>query len=210
MSGVKRLVIAITGASGALLGVEALRRASSRDDLETHLVVSRAGLQTLHHETDLSYRDIAALADVVHKQDDLASPLASGSFPVHGMIVAPCSVTTLSAVANSYDANLIVRAADVTLKERRPLVLLLRETPFHLGHIRLMEQATLSGAIVMPPVPAFYLRPTTVADVVTQTVGRAFDLVGIELDETERWQGLPDKRGTSDGAGEPSRDGTPR
>lgn len=195
----KRVVIAITGASGALLGVEALRRANAHPDLETHLIVSRAGLQTLHHETDMGFRDLVGLADEVHKQDDLASVLASGSYRVHGMIVAPCSITTLSAIANSYDANLVVRTADVMLKERRPLVLLLRETPFHLGHIRLMEQATQAGAIIMPPVPAFYLRPKTVDEIIAQTVGRAFDAIGIELDDTARWQGLPGKGGTTDG-----------
>jgi 4-hydroxy-3-polyprenylbenzoate decarboxylase len=191
---VKRVVIAMTGASGALLGVQALRLAGERPDIETHLIVSRAGLQTLHHETDLTYKDLSALADVVHKQDDLASPLASGSFRTDAMIVAPCSVTTLSAIANCYDTNLVVRAADVMLKERRPLVLLFRETPLHLGHIRLMEQATLSGAIVMPPLPAFYLRPVTVDEVVAQTVGRAFDVAGIPMENTARWDGLPSRR----------------
>lgn len=193
----RRLVVAITGASGALLGVEALRRAAEVDDIETHVIVTGSGLQTLHQETDYTFADIRDLADRVHKNHDLASELASGSFPVDAMIVAPCSVTTLSSIANSYDANLVVRAADVMLKERRPLVLLFRETPFHLGHIRLMEQATLNGAIVMPPMPAFYLKPTTVEEIVEQTVGRAFDLARMPLEHTRRWSGLDTPRRNS-------------
>ncbi len=186
----RRLVVAISGASGALLGVEALRRAAEIDDIETHAIVTGSGLQTLHQETDLTFADIRSLADHVHKNNDLASELSSGSFRVDGMLVAPCSVTTLSSIANSYDANLVVRAADVTLKERRPLVLLFRETPFHLGHIRLMEQATLNGAIVMPPMPAFYLKPQTIDEIVEQTVARAFDLLNMPLGHTRRWAGL--------------------
>lgn len=192
----RRLVVAITGASGASLGVEALRRAAEVDDIETHAIVTGSGLQTLHQETGLGFADVRDLADRVHKNNDLASELASGSFRVDAMIVAPCSVTTLSAIANSYDANLVVRAADVTLKERRPLVLLFRETPFHLGHIRLMEQATLNGAIVMPPMPAFYLQPQSVAEVVEQSVARAFDLARMPLEHTRRWAGPePPRRG---------------
>ena len=191
----KRLVVAITGASGAALGVAALRRAAAVPDLETHLVVTGSGLQTLHEETGLTFGEVQGLADHCHKNHDLAAPLASGSFRCDAMIVAPCSVTTLSAIANSYDVNLVVRAADVMLKERRPLVLLLRETPFHLGHIKLMEQVTMSGVIIMPPMPAFYLHPRTVDDIVQQTVGRAFDLAGIPLDDTQRWQGLPGRKG---------------
>jgi len=194
----RRLVVAITGASGAMLGVEALRRAAEVDDIETHAIVTGSGLQTLHQETDLGFGDIRELADHVHKNNDLASELASGSFQVDAMIVAPCSVTTLSSIANSYDANLVVRAADVTLKERRPLVLLFRETPFHLGHIRLMEQATLNGAIVMPPMPAFYLKPQTVEEIVEQTVGRAFDLARMPLEHTRRWAGLEPPRRESE------------
>ncbi|CAG7608833.1 UbiX family flavin prenyltransferase [Leucobacter soli] len=196
----RRLVVAITGASGALLGVEALRRAAEVDDIETHVIVTGSGLQTLHQETDLTFGDIRELADHVHKNHDLASELASGSFQVDGMLVAPCSVTTLSSIANSYDANLVVRAADVMLKERRPLVLLFRETPFHLGHIRLMEQVTMNGGIVMPPMPAFYLKPRTVEEIVEQTVGRAFDLLRMPLEHTRRWSGLePPRREGADG-----------
>lgn len=190
----RRLVIAISGASGAALGVEALRLASQVDDIETHLIVTGSGLQTLHQETDLTFSDLRDLADVVYKNNDLGAPISSGSFRADAMIVAPCSVTTLSAIANSYDANLTVRAADVMLKERRPLVLLFRETPLHLGHIRLMEAATLNGAIVMPPLPAFYLKPQTVEEIITQTVSRAFDLAGMPLEETHRWSGMPEKR----------------
>ena len=205
----KRLIVAITGASGALLGVEALRRAAAEPGIETHAIVTGAGLETLHEETDLGLADVRSLADHVHKNHDLAAPLASGSFRSDAMIVAPCSVTTLSAIANSYDANLVVRAADVMLKERRPLVLLFRETPLHLGHIRLMEQATVSGAIVMPPMPAFYLRPRTVGDIVVQTVGRAFDLAGMPLDDTHRWNGPPRRRSRDDERARNGRDGDP-
>lgn len=187
----RRLAIAITGASGAALGVRALELAAAEPDIETHLIVTGAGLQTLHEETGRSHAELKQLADVSYKNHDLAAPLASGSFRCDAMLVAPCSVTTMSAIANSYDANLVVRAADVMLKERRRLVLLLRETPLHLGHIRLMEQVTLAGGIVMPPVPAFYLRPQSVAEIVDQTVGRAFDLAGMPLAQTRRWAGLP-------------------
>lgn len=186
----RRLVVAISGASGAALGLEALRKAAEVEDIETHAIVTSAGLQTLHQETDCGIAEVKRLADHLHRNNDLASELASGSFRVDGMLVAPCSVTTLSSIANSYDANLVVRAADVMMKERRPLVLLFRETPFHLGHIRLMEQATMNGAIVMPPMPAFYLRPQRVDEVIEQTVGRAFDLLGMPLDTTKRWSGL--------------------
>jgi 4-hydroxy-3-polyprenylbenzoate decarboxylase len=185
----RRLVIAITGASGALLGIEALRKARSLDDVETHLVITRAGRDTVHTETDLTVRQVEELADHVHPDHDLGSPISSGSFKVDAMLVAPCSVTTLSGIANAYDATLVVRAADVMLKERRPLVLLFRETPFNATHIRLMGQATEAGASVMPPVPAFYLRPQTVDDIVEQTVGRAFDVLGMPLADTQRWTG---------------------
>lgn len=197
----RRLVVAITGASGAALGIEALKRASEVEDIETHLVVTGAGLQTLHQETEYTFADLREIADVTHKNNDLAAELASGSFRVDGMLVAPCSVTTLSSIANSLDANLVVRAADVMLKERRPLVLMFRETPFHLGHIRLMEQATLNGAIIMPPMPAFYLRPESVESIIEQTVGRAFDLLGMELPHTRRWEGIhPERRGKGESA----------
>lgn len=185
----KRLIIALTGASGACYAVRLLEILKPRPDVETHLVVSPAGARTLAHETDLKPADLKGLADVCYSPRDVGAAIASGSFVTDGMIVAPCSVKTLSGIAHSYDEDLIVRAADVCLKERRPVVLLLRETPLHAGHIQLMADATRNGAILMPPVPAFYQRPTTLAEIVDHTVCRALDLVGIRDTHAPRWQG---------------------
>jgi 4-hydroxy-3-polyprenylbenzoate decarboxylase len=160
--------------------------------VETHLVLTRAARATLAHETDLAVADVRERADHVYSEHDLGAAISSGSFPVEGMIVAPCSVKTLSGIANSYDDNLLVRAADVTLKERRPLVLLLRETPLHAGHLRLMAQANEAGATIMPPVPAFYTRPTSLDEMVSQTVGRALDQLKLPHPATARW--APDSR----------------
>ena len=182
-----RIVVAISGASGAAYGIEALRLLRELGTHETHLVVSPAGARTIAEETDFSLRDVEAMADHRHNFRDIGDPLASGSFQVAGMLIAPCSVRTLGAIAVSLGDNLIVRAADVCLKERRRLVLMLRETPFHLGHIELMANVTRYGAIVMPPVPAFYTRPQTVADIVTQTVARSLDVLGIEVAALKRW-----------------------
>ncbi|HIC28332.1 MAG TPA: UbiX family flavin prenyltransferase, partial [Rhodospirillales bacterium] len=165
----KRLIIALTGASGAIYGIRALQALQAADDIETHLVISPSAQCTIAEETDMAVDDIKALADQVHSFKDIGASLSSGSYPTLGMLIAPCSVKTLSGIANCYDDNLIVRAADVCLKERRTVVALLRETPFHLGHIKIMEQATLNGAIIMPPVPAFYHRPTTIDGIVNQT-----------------------------------------
>jgi 4-hydroxy-3-polyprenylbenzoate decarboxylase len=187
----RRLIVAITGATGAALGVAALRLAATLPDVETHAIITPTGLQTLREETGRTLPDIRPLAHNWHRVNDLASPLASGSFEVDAMIVAPCSVKTLSGIATSYDDSLVIRAADVTLKERRPLVLLFRETPLHLGHIRLMEQVTLAGGIIMPPLPAFYLRPASIAEMIDQTVARAFDLARLPLPGTARWTGQP-------------------
>jgi 4-hydroxy-3-polyprenylbenzoate decarboxylase len=182
-----RIVIAISGASGAAYGIEALRLLRELGTHETHLIVSPAGARTIAEETDFTVRDVEAMADHRHNFRDIGDPLASGSFQVAGMMIAPCSVRTLGAIAVSLGDNLIVRAADVCLKERRKLVLMLRETPFHLGHIELMANVTRYGAIVMPPVPTFYTRPQTVADIVTQTVARALDVLGIEVTALKRW-----------------------
>ena len=183
-----RLIVAITGASGAIYGIRALEllRAAGA---ETHLVVSPSGVRTIAEETDRSLDDVQALATHVHGFRDIGASIASGSFPVDGMLVAPCSVKTLSAIAHCGTDELIARAADVQLKERRRVVLLFRETPLHAGHIAIMERATLNGAIVMPPVPAFYHRPATIDDIVTQTVGRALDLFGIDAKAVRRWNG---------------------
>lgn len=186
-----RVIVGISGASGAMYGVRALELLSQLG-AETHLVLTKAARATLAQETDLTAADVRALANHVHSEYDLGAEISSGSFPVNGMLVAPCSVKTLSGIANSYDENLLVRAADVTLKERRPLVLLLRETPLHAGHLRLMTHATDAGAIIMPPVPAFYSRPASLDEMVTQTVGRALDQLRLPHPVTARWG--PDSR----------------
>jgi len=184
----RRLIVAITGASGIVYGVRALQILRAVPDVETHLILSPAAIRTAMDEIDMDADAIRALADVVHGHRDIGAAISSGSFLTAGMLVAPCSVKTLSGIANSYDEELIVRAADVCLKERRRVVLLFRETPLHAGHIALMEQATRAGAIVMPPVPAFYARPRTIQDIVDQTVGRALDLFDINLSLVRRWR----------------------
>lgn len=186
---VRRVVVALTGASGAVYGIRALELLRGLPDVETHLVLTKAARATIGYETDRSVAEVRGLADVVHSDHDLGASISSGSFRTAGMLVAPCSVKTLSGIANSYDDTLVVRAADVALKERRALVLLLRETPLHAGHIRLMAEVTAAGAVVMPPVPAFYTRPVTIDDIVEHTVGRALDAVGIETDSVQRWDG---------------------
>lgn len=184
----RRLVVGITGATGIAYGVRALEMAR-KAGVETHLVVTPAGQQTRAYETDLQARDLAAMADVAYRPADVGAAIASGSFRTDGMLVAPCSIRTLSAIAYAGNDNLLTRAADVTLKERRRLVLMVRETPLTHGHLRAMTAATESGAIVMPPVPAFYLRPESVDDIVDHSVGRALDLLGIEVPDLPRWGG---------------------
>lgn len=187
----KRLIVGLSGASGAIYGVRLLQVLRNVADVETHLVMSQAARQTLSLETDLSLRDVQALADVVHDARDIAASISSGSFKTAGMVILPCSIKTLSGIVNSYTDTLVTRAADVVLKERRPLVLCVRETPLHLGHLRLMTQAAELGAIIMPPVPAFYHRPQTLDDVINQTVNRVLDQFDIDLPEDlfTRWQG---------------------
>ncbi|HGF0770477.1 TPA: UbiX family flavin prenyltransferase [Kluyvera georgiana] len=187
----KRLIIGISGASGAIYGVRMLEVLQSVPDVETHLVTSLAARQTLSLETDLSLREVQALADVVHDARDIAASISSGSFKTAGMAILPCSIKTLSGIVNSYTDGLLTRAADVVLKERRPLVLCVRETPLHLGHLRLMTQAAEIGAVIMPPVPAFYHRPQTLDDVINQTVNRVLDQFDIALpdDLFTRWSG---------------------
>ena len=187
----KRLIVGISGASGAIYGVRLLQVLRNVADVETHLVMSQAARQTLSLETDLTLRDVQALADVVHDARDIAASISSGSFKTAGMVILPCSIKTLSGIVNSYTDTLVTRAADVVLKERRPLVLCVRETPLHLGHLRLMTQAAELGAVIMPPVPAFYHRPQTLDDVINQTVNRVLDQFDIDLPEDlfTRWQG---------------------
>ncbi|EKS6719173.1 3-octaprenyl-4-hydroxybenzoate carboxy-lyase [Enterobacter hormaechei subsp. steigerwaltii] len=187
----KRLIVGISGASGAIYGVRLLQVLRDVAGVETHLVMSQAARQTLSLETDLSLRDVQALADVVHDARDIAASISSGSFKTAGMVILPCSIKTLSGIVNSYTDTLVTRAADVVLKERRPLVLCVRETPLHLGHLRLMTQAAELGAVIMPPIPAFYHRPQTLDDVINQTVNRVLDQFDIDLPEDlfTRWQG---------------------
>lgn len=187
----KRLIVGISGASGAIYGVRLLQVLRDVPDVETHLIMSQAARQTLSLETDLSLRDVQALASVTHDARDIAASISSGSFPTAGMVILPCSIKTLSGIVHSYTDGLLTRAADVVLKERRPLVLCVRETPLHLGHLRLMTQAAEIGAVIMPPVPAFYHRPHTLDDVINQTVNRVLDQFDVALpqDLFTRWQG---------------------
>ena len=182
-----RLVVGITGATGVVYGLRLLEVLKALSVVETHLVITEMGKTTISLETDYSLSDIEKLAHKVYPVRDLAAAISSGSFPSDGMIIAPCSVRTLSAVANCLNDNLLTRAADVTLKERRRLVLLFRETPLHVGHCQLMLDASKMGAIVMPPLPVFSTRPKTVADIVYQTVGRVLDLWGLEMPGLKRW-----------------------
>lgn len=184
-----RLVVGISGASGAIYGARVL---DALKDLgvESHLVVSKAALLTLSQETDLSPAELTAKATVVHKMADVGATIASGSFKTLGMIVAPCSVKTMSEIATGVTSSLLTRAADVTLKERRPLVLMVRETPFHLGHLRTMTALTEMGAIIAPSLPAFYARPASILEMVDQSVGRSLDLFGLDWSAVRRWEGL--------------------
>jgi flavin prenyltransferase len=185
----QRLVVGISGASGVTYGLRVLD-ALRELGVESHLVVTRAALLTLSQETDFTPEDLTGRADVVHKLADVGATIASGSFRTLGMIVAPCSVRTMSEIATGVTSNLLTRAADVVLKERRPLVLMVRETPFHLGHLRTMTALTEMGAIIAPPLPAFYARPKSLEDIVDQSVGRALDLFGLDWSAVRRWDGL--------------------
>jgi len=187
----KRIIVGISGATGAIYGIRLLQILRSVTALETHLVLSPAARRTIVLETAYSVEEVEAMATCVHRSSDIAASISSGSFRSSGMIVAPCSMKTVSGIATSYSDNLLLRAADVMLKDRRPLVLLVRETPMHLGHLRLLVKIAEMGGIVMPPVPAFYHRPTSIQEVVDHTLNRALDLLGLELEQDlfERWQG---------------------
>ena len=185
---VRRLVVGITGASGVILGIRLLE-ALRPSDIETHLIVSPAARATIPQETDWKVSDVLALADVTYNHADIGAGLASGSFATLGMVVIPCSIKTLSAIANAYANDLITRAADVTLKEGRPLLLVVRETPLHRGHLRLLSLAAEAGGIIYPPVPAFYARPQTVEDVINNTVGRVLARLGISNELYKEWKG---------------------
>ncbi|KYP97736.1 3-octaprenyl-4-hydroxybenzoate carboxy-lyase [Sodalis-like endosymbiont of Proechinophthirus fluctus] len=187
----KRLIVGISGASGAVYGVRLLQVLSALPEVETHLVISPAARQTLALETTYSLREVQALADVVHDSRDIAASISSGSFQTLGMVILPCSMKTLSGIVNSYSDGLLTRAADVVLKERRRLVLGVRETPLHLGHLRLMALAAELGAVITPPVPAFYHQPAQVSDIIDQTVNRTLDQFDLVLpqDLFQRWRG---------------------
>jgi 4-hydroxy-3-polyprenylbenzoate decarboxylase len=185
----RRLIVGITGASGAIYGVRLLRLLQAAG-IETHLVISRSAKITLAQELDTSVAEVTALADVVHQVDNIGASISSGSFKTAGMVIAPCSMRTLSEIVSGVTSSLLTRAADVVLKERRRLVLLVREAPLHLGHLRSMTAATEMGAIVYPPVPAFYARPDNLEQMVDHTLGRVLDLFNIETKAVSRWGGL--------------------
>ena len=185
----KRLIVGLSGSSAVIYGIRLLQKLAEREDIEVHLVISQAARMTIGIESDYSAEQVEALADVVHNPKNIGASIASGSFKTAGMVVVPCSMKTLSAIANSYADNLIVRAADVVLKERRRLVIVPRETPLHTGHCELMLKASQIGAILCPPAPAFYTKPKTIDDIVDHSVARILDLFDIDDDHAERWQG---------------------
>ena len=185
----KRLIVGMSGSSAVIYGIRLLEKLAKRDDVEVHLVISQAAKMTIGIETDYTAEQVEALADVVHNCKNIGASIASGSFKTAGMVVVPCSMKTLSAIANSYADNLIVRAADVVLKERRRLVIVPRETPLHIGHCELMLKVSQIGAILCPPAPAFYTKPKTVEDIIDHSVARILDLFDLEDADTERWEG---------------------
>jgi 4-hydroxy-3-polyprenylbenzoate decarboxylase len=189
MTSPHRLIVGISGASGIIYGVRILQ-ALIESDIETHLVMSESARLTLSSELDLTVKDVEALATEVHHIKNIGATIASGSFKTMGMVVAPCSIRSLSEIAWGGTTSLLSRAADVVLKERRRLVLMVRETPLHAGHLKAMTQACENGAIIMPPVPAFYAKPTTLDEMVNHTVGRCLDLFDIETNLTKRWEGI--------------------
>ena len=191
MSTPKRIIVGISGASGAVYGARLLQALQGMEGVESHLVVSHAGWLNLRHELDMERAEVEALADHVHEQADVGASIASGTYTTQAMVVAPCSMRTLAAIAHGLADNLLTRAADVVLKERRRLVLLTRESPLHLVHLRNMATVTELGAICCPPMPAFYQRPTTIGEIVDHSVARALDLLGLDNDLAPRWQGLP-------------------
>ena len=186
----KRIIVAISGASGAIYGVRLLQLLGEVPQVETHLTVSAAGLLNLQHELDMSRQQIEKLADVVYPVHDVGAALASGSFQCHGMVVAPCSMRTLGSIAHGLSDNLITRASDVMLKERRRLILMVREAPLNLAHLRNMISVTEMGGVIFPPTPGFYQRPTSLAEMVDHTVSRVIDLLGLPQAQVPRWNGL--------------------
>lgn len=188
----KKIVIGITGASGSIYGIRCLETLNKLQ-IETHVIISSSAEKTIEYETDYSVDQVKSMCSFVYDLQDIGASISSGSFHVDGMIIAPCSIKTLSSIANSFNDNLISRAADVTLKEQRKLVLMVRETPFHLGHLRLMQSVAEVGGVILPPVPSFYHKPKSIDDIVNQSVGKALDQFGIEARLFERWSGLTEK-----------------
>ena len=193
-----RLIVGISGASGVIYGIRLLEALKTLADLETHLILSKGAKLNISIETQWQVKQVEALADVVHSDQNLAATIASGSYPTDGMVIVPCSMKTLSGVVNSYAESLLVRAADVVLKERRQLVLVPRETPLHVGHCRLLLQAAEMGAMMVPPMPAFYNDPETVDDIIDHTVGRLLDLFDVDSGLVKRWQGANRSNGNAD------------
>src|SRR2546427_12694087 len=191
MTATRRIVVALSGASGAIYGIRALEALRADPSVEIHAIVSKGARATIEYETSWKVADVLALAHVQYEENDLAAALASGTFMTAGMLVAPCSIRTMSAIAHSLSDNLIVRAADVHLKERRPLVLMVRETPLHAGHLRLMRELALTGAVILPPIPGFYHLPKTIEDIVDHSVGKALDQLGVDHALFRRWSGVP-------------------
>jgi len=185
----KKIIVGVSGASGVIYGVRLLEKLREVEDVETHLVMSQTAPMNLNFETEWKPADVAALADVHYKFNDIAAAIASGSFKTDGMVVAACSMKTLSGIVHSYADNLLIRAADVCLKDRRPLILMPRESPLHAGHCKLLHEAALLGAVIAPPMPAMYALPKTVDDIIDHSVGRVLDLLGLECDFVNRWKG---------------------
>jgi flavin prenyltransferase len=184
-----KIILGISGASGAIYGLRLMERLHGRSEVELHLILSRAGEKTLYLETGKLAADVRKLADASYSEEDIACRLASGSYPIDAMVIAPCSIHTMSAIANGISSNLLVRAADVTLKERRKLILMVRESPFHLGHLRNMTALAEMGAIIAPPIPGFYNNPQTVLEIVDHSVDRVLDLIRLPDEHVRRWQG---------------------
>jgi 4-hydroxy-3-polyprenylbenzoate decarboxylase len=184
------LIVALSGSTGPHYGVRLLEVLREQTEVETHVILSSAARKTIEYEMGRDPDEVAALAHELHDERNIGASIASGTFVTDGMVVVPCSIKTLSAIANSYNDNLIARAADVCLKERRKLVVVVRETPLHLGHLRLMQQVTENGGVILPPVPGFYHRPQTMQDLIDHTVTKILDQFNIHLDLIERWQGL--------------------
>ena len=189
----KRIVIGISGASGPHYGIRLLEVLRDFENVETHLVISEAAKTNIVLESEWKVKDVESLADYVYPSNDVAAAIASGSFHTEGMVIAPCSIKTLSGLANSYDTNLLIRAGDVALKEKRKLIILLRETPLHLGHLRLMTTVSEIGATIMPPVPAFYHRPRTIEDIIDHTIGKILDQFCLKHQLFQRWEGKTSK-----------------